>query len=85
MFYCVLVLIVCACVCFVSTQRVKRLYTLQHTSQTYEVVGKLIKKYSALSIAKRSVWAMLEYLDNVHDDSDPDTDLSQVLILLVLL
>lgn len=61
---------------------VKEFYRLNHTHQTRDFV--LQKKRQYLSLDKRSmgIWEAMEYLNTLVDDSDPDTDLSQIEHLL---
>jgi inositol oxygenase len=57
---------------------VREFYRLNHTHQTYDFVKK--KREDFLSLKRRSmtVWEAMEYLNQLIDDSDPDTDLSQL-------
>lgn len=57
---------------------VREFYKLNHRHQTLDFV--LGKKKEFLPLAKRrmSMWEALEYLNTLVDDSDPDTDLSQI-------
>jgi inositol oxygenase len=61
---------------------VKEFYRLNHSYQTLDFV--LDKKREYLSLAKRQmgIWQAMEYLNTLVDDSDPDTDLSQIQHLL---
>jgi len=61
---------------------VKEFYRLNHRNQTVEFV--LCKKREFLSLSKRrmGIWEAMEYLNTLVDDSDPDTDLSQIEHLL---
>jgi inositol oxygenase len=61
---------------------VKEFYRLNHTNQTLDFV--LEKKRAFLSRNRRrmSVWEAMEYLNTLVDDSDPDTDLTQIEHLL---
>ena len=61
---------------------VKEFYRLNHRNQTVEFV--LGKKREFLSLSKRrmGIWEAMEYLNTLVDDSDPDTDLSQIEHLL---
>jgi len=43
-----------------------------------EYVLKNKKKYSKLNIAKMTIWEALALMNEIHDDSDPDTDLPQI-------
>ena len=61
---------------------VKEFYRLNHTSQTYEFVQQKRKQYLGLNNRRMAVWEAMEYLNQLVDDSDPDTDLSQIEHLL---
>jgi len=61
-----------------ATPGVREFYRLNHTLQTRDfAVGKK-REYMPLSKAKMSVWEAMEKLDSLVDESDPDTDLSQI-------
>ncbi|KAJ3324450.1 hypothetical protein HDV06_006861 [Boothiomyces sp. JEL0866] len=53
-------------------------YKLNHEQQTYQVALQKSREYRKLDRGKKSIWQVLEILGNVVDDSDPDTDLSQI-------
>jgi inositol oxygenase len=53
-------------------------YRLNHTGQTLDFVLEKEKEYGSLARGKRSIWAAADYLNTLVDDSDPDTDLSQI-------
>ncbi len=57
---------------------VKEFYRLNHMHQTRDFV--LAKKQQFLTLDRRQmgIWEALEYLNTLVDDSDPDTDLSQI-------
>jgi inositol oxygenase len=61
---------------------VREFYRLQHINQTYDFV--LAKKEQYLSFDKKemSVWDAFDFLNQLVDDSDPDTDLDQLQHLL---
>ena len=61
---------------------VREFYRLNHRYQTLDFV--LAKKGQYLSLAQRKmgIWEAMEYLNTLVDDSDPDTDLSQIQHLL---
>lgn len=61
-----------------SPQVVKDFYELNHTLQTRDFVKSKQAEYLPLRKAKMSVWEAMEKLDELVDDSDPDTDLSQI-------
>ena len=58
--------------------RVREFYRLNHRNQTLEFV--LAKKADFLRLNRRSmgIWEAMEFLDTLVDDSDPDTDLTQI-------
>lgn len=53
-------------------------YRLNHAGQTLEFVLGKEKQYGRLTRGKRSIWAAADYLNTLVDESDPDTDLSQI-------
>src|ERR1044071_5436604 len=57
---------------------VREFYRLNHHHQTYGFVQGKRKEFLALNRRQMSVWEALEYLNTLVDDSDPDTDLSQM-------
>lgn len=57
-------------------------YRQNHAGQTLAFVLEKERQYGSLSRGKRSVWEAVEYLNTLIDDSDPDTDLSQMEHLL---
>lgn len=57
---------------------VREFYRLNHRHQTYEFVQGKRKEYLGLNRKQMSVWEALEFLNTLVDDSDPDTDLSQL-------
>src|SRR5947199_1784251 len=61
---------------------VKEFYRLNHTGQTYDFVQHKRRQYLSLDKRRMSVWDAMEYLNQLVDDSDPDTDLSQIEHLL---
>lgn len=61
---------------------VKEFYQLNHRHQTLEFAQAKKDEFLSLGRGKMSVWAGLEYLNTLVDDSDPDTDLSQIEHLL---
>ena len=61
---------------------VKEFYRLNHTGQTYDFVQQKRKQYLGLNNRRMGVWEAMEYLNQLVDDSDPDTDLSQIEHLL---
>lgn len=57
---------------------VKEFYRLNHTYQTRDFVKGKKQDFLALNRRKMGVWEALEFLNTLVDDSDPDTDLSQI-------
>jgi len=57
---------------------VREFYRLNHQHQTYGFVQQKRKEFLALNRKQMSVWEALDYLNTLVDDSDPDTDLSQL-------
>jgi inositol oxygenase len=61
-----------------SPQGVKDFYMLNHRHQTHAFAKAKRAQYGALNQGKRGIWEMMEFLNTLVDDSDPDTDLSQI-------
>src|SRR5438552_7108004 len=61
---------------------VKEFYRLNHTNQTYDFVHEKKRQYLSLDKRRMGIWEAMEYLNTLVDDSDPDTDLSQIEHLL---
>ena len=61
---------------------VREFYRINHTCQTYGFVQQKKLQYLSLDRMEMSTWEAIEYLDTLVDDSDPDTDLSQLQHLL---
>jgi inositol oxygenase len=57
---------------------VREFYRLNHRHQTYDFVQSKRKEYLGLERKRMNIWEALEYLNTLVDDSDPDTDLSQL-------
>lgn len=57
---------------------VKEFYRLNHTYQTHEFVRGKKAQYCSLNTRKMSVWEAMEFLNTLVDDSDPDTDATQI-------
>jgi inositol oxygenase len=57
---------------------VREFYRLNHTYQTREFVLEKKRQYGAKRRGEMGIWETLEYLNTLVDDSDPDTDLSQI-------
>lgn len=63
-------------------ETVREFYRINHTYQTFEFVQQKKKQFLSLNRKSMSTWEALEYLNTLVDDSDPDTDLSQLQHLL---
>ena len=61
---------------------VREFYRLNHINQTHEFGQVKRKEYLGLNRMTMGVWEAMEYLNQLVDDSDPDTDLSQLQHLL---
>jgi inositol oxygenase len=57
---------------------VENFYRENHAKQTLEFVLAKKAEYTPLQKRRLGVWETLEYLNSLVDDSDPDTDLSQI-------
>mmetsp|Transcript_15215 Transcript_15215/g.23028 ORF Transcript_15215/g.23028 Transcript_15215/m.23028 type:complete len:316 (+) Transcript_15215:134-1081(+) len=60
-------------------ERVRNFYRENHEKQTYKFAVGMHKKYSNLGKRQMGLWEALELLDTFVDDSDPDTNLSQMM------
>jgi inositol oxygenase len=61
---------------------VKEFYRLNHRHQTLDFVLEKKREYLPLARRRMGIWEAMEFLDTLVDDSDPDTDLSQIEHLL---
>jgi len=61
---------------------VKEFYRLNHQYQTYDFVRTKKAEYLPLAKKRMGIWEAMEFLNTLVDDSDPDTDLSQIEHLL---
>ena len=57
---------------------VREFYRLNHTHQTVDFVRQKKQQYLAKQRGLMSMWEALDYLNTLVDESDPDTDLSQI-------
>lgn len=57
---------------------VAEFYRQNHANQTVDFVLRKRAEYLSLQRGKKSIWEAAEFLNALVDDSDPDTDLSQV-------
>jgi inositol oxygenase len=61
---------------------VAEFYRQNHANQTVDFVLAKRAEFLTLKRGKKSIWEAAEYLNTLVDDSDPDTDLSQIEHLL---
>jgi inositol oxygenase len=61
---------------------VAQFYKTNHELQTVDFVLAKEKQYLTLGMGKKSIWEAAEYLNTLVDESDPDTDLTQIEHLL---
>ena len=61
---------------------VTEFYRQNHAHQTLDFVLSKKAEYGGLTRGRRGIWEMADYLNTLVDESDPDTDLSQVEHLL---
>ncbi len=61
---------------------VREFYRLNHQYQTYDFVQEKRKEYLAFNKKEMPVWDAFKFLNELVDDSDPDTDLDQFQHLL---
>ena len=61
---------------------VREFYRLNHQYQTYEFVMQKRREYLAFDKKEMTIWEAFDFLNQLVDDSDPDTDLSQLQHLL---
>jgi inositol oxygenase len=57
---------------------VQEFYRLNHANQTRDFVLRKKQEYGGLTRRRLGVWDALEHMNTLVDDSDPDTDLSQI-------
>ena len=57
---------------------VQEFYRQNHALQTREFVLEKKREYGALNKRRMGIWEAMEYLNTLVDDSDPDTNLSQI-------
>lgn len=57
---------------------VKEFYRLNHTHQTYDFVQQKRAEFLPRKKRRMTVWEAMEYLNELVDDSDPDTDATQI-------
>jgi inositol oxygenase len=61
---------------------VKEFYRLNHTFQTYDFVTKKRSEFLSFTKKEMPIWKAFDFLNELVDDSDPDTDLDQMQHLL---
>jgi len=61
---------------------VREFYRLNHTYQTYDFVKEKKQEFLKFDKKEMPVWQAFEFLNQLVDDSDPDTDLDQFQHLL---
>jgi inositol oxygenase len=61
---------------------VAEFYRLNHENQTVDYVLGKEKEYFGLTRGEKTIWEAAEFLNTLVDDSDPDTDLTQIEHLL---
>jgi inositol oxygenase len=57
---------------------VREFYRLNHAHQTRDFVLGKKRQYAGRTRGEMGIWEALDYLNTLVDDSDPDTDLSQI-------
>src|SRR5437867_11265621 len=53
-------------------------YRQHHASQTFAFVQQKKAQYLTLDRRRMTVWETLDYLNDIVDESDPDTDFTQI-------
>jgi inositol oxygenase len=61
---------------------VAEFYRLNHENQTVDYVLGKEREYFSLNKGQKTIWEAAEFLNTLVDDSDPDTDLTQIEHLL---
>ncbi len=57
---------------------VREFYRLNHRFQTFDFVRAKEQHYLAKNQRRMGIWEAMEFLNTLVDDSDPDTDLTQI-------
>ena len=57
---------------------VKEFYRLNHSNQSLDFVQSRKRRFLRLNHERMTIWEAMEFLNTLVDDSDPDTDLSQI-------
>ncbi|HEY0743888.1 MAG TPA: inositol oxygenase family protein [Chryseosolibacter sp.] len=63
-------------------ETVREFYRLNHTYQTYDFVMEKRANYLSFDKKEMPIWKAFDFLNQLVDDSDPDTDLDQMQHLL---
>jgi inositol oxygenase len=61
-----------------APEGVREFYRLNHSQQTRAFAQAKKRQYGAKLKGEMGIWEALDYLNTLVDDSDPDTDLSQI-------
>src|SRR5271166_4129355 len=61
---------------------VAEFYRLNHEKQTLDFVLRKEAEYFPLQMGEKTIWEAADFLNTLVDDSDPDTDLTQIEHLL---
>jgi inositol oxygenase len=61
-----------------ASPTVREFYRLNHRWQTWDFVQQKRRQFLGGTGRRMSVWQAMEFLNTLVDDSDPDTDLSQI-------
>jgi inositol oxygenase len=65
-----------------ARETVREFYRLNHTNQSLDFARAKRDEFAGRDRTTMSIWEAVEYLNTLVDDSDPDTDLSQIEHLL---
>ncbi len=65
-----------------QNETIKEFYRLNHTEQTFNFVRGKEDDFLTRNRRQMSIWEAMEFLNQLVDDSDPDTELSQLQHLL---
>ena len=57
---------------------VKETYKNMHETQNVEFVKKMKEKYNNFEYPNKNIWELFHLLNQIKDDSDPDSDLPQI-------
>ncbi len=60
-----------------TSDHVKHFYKINHTNQTLDFVLEQKRKYGSLNKINMSIWQVMNILDSMIDESDPDLQLPQ--------